>query len=354
MTTLIHDVAGLQDMELDLAGDYQLVNNIDASATSTWNGGDGFDPIGSSVNKFTGSFDGKGYAIDSLYIHRSGEGDCGLFGNVGDNVTIQNVSLTNIEVFGSGQTGYGALAGRVGENCTIKKCSASGVRTYGSSYVGGLVGLLGIGSTMQNCYATLPVTGNDGTIGGLIGVANTDSIIENCYATGAITHLDTFYPRAGGFVGLNWGIIRRCFAIGDIAGYNQNGGFVGYNGGTIENCYARGDVTSNDKVGGFCGQNVGTIDDSYSTGAPIGNEDVGGFCGINDDTITNCFWDTQTSGEATSDGGTGKTTTQMKTQSTFTDAGWNFTTIWDIDGVTNNGYPFLNPRAGFAQTAIIG
>ena len=59
------------------------------------------------------------------------------------------------------------------------------------------------------------------------------------------------------------------------------------------------------------------------------------------------FWDTQTSGMTTSEGGTGKTTAEMQTQNTFTDAGWDFVgedvngtdDIWDIEG-TN--YPNLS------------
>ncbi len=31
----------------------------------------------------------------------------------------------------------------------------------------------------------------------------------------------------------------------------------------------------------------------------------------------------------------------MKDETTFTGAGWDFNTVWDIDGSTNNGYPFL-------------
>jgi hypothetical protein len=46
--------------------------------------------------------------------------------------------------------------------------------------------------------------------------------------------------------------------------------------------------------------------------------------GSNNGGITSSFWDMETSGHATSDGGIGKTTTKMQTQSTFTDAGWDF------------------------------
>ena len=40
--------------------------------------------------------------------------------------------------------------------------------------------------------------------------------------------------------------------------------------------------------------------------------------------ITSSFWDTETSGQSTSDGGTGKTTAEMQTAFTFLDAGWDF------------------------------
>ena len=67
---------------------------------------------------------------------------------------------------------------------------------------------------------------------------------------------------------------------------------------------------------------------------------VGGYSG-SEDVIVACFWDKETSGQLTSFGGTGRNTIAMKTKSNFTDAGWNFVTIWNIDEVTNNGYPFL-------------
>ena len=36
------------------------------------------------------------------------------------------------------------------------------------------------------------------------------------------------------------------------------------------------------------------------------------------------FWDVETSGQVTSDGGTGKMTTEMQTANTFLEAGWDF------------------------------
>jgi hypothetical protein len=129
-------------------------------------------------------------------------------------------------------------------------------------------------------------------------------------------------------------------------------GLCGYNwSGTISNCYATGSVTvgvNSYFLGGLCGVNYGTISNSYATGSVSGDFYDGGLCGYNwSGTIINCFWDVQTSGVTYSDGGTGKTTAQMQTQSTFTDAGWDFVDeiangtddFWDICDGTN--YPKL-------------
>ncbi len=69
---------------------------------------------------------------------------------------------------------------------------------------------------------------------------------------------------------------------------------------------------------------------------------LGGLCGCNDGIITNCFWDVETSGMGVSDGGTGKTTLEMQTESTFSDANWDFTVVplWRMP-FQAVGYPML-------------
>ena len=65
--------------------------------------------------------------------------------------------------------------------------------------------------------------------------------------------------------------------------------------------------------------------------------------------ITACFWDTEASGNATSDAGAGKTTAEMKTLSTYTDSSWDFIdetvngteNYWGINNEQHDGYPFL-------------
>jgi hypothetical protein len=67
---------------------------------------------------------------------------------------------------------------------------------------------------------------------------------------------------------------------------------------------------------------------------------LGDLCG----SAAGLFWDTDTSGTTLygcGDDVTGKTTSQMTTKSTFTNAGWDFSTVWGMEGTYNDGYPYL-------------
>ncbi len=176
-------------------------------------------------------------------------------------------------------------------------------------------------ATIKNIGVECNVTGNSSTAG-LVGEADGISTIQNCYT------------------------------IGYIVGYNSTGGLVGFAnctaGATISNCYSRAIVSGNYYTAGLVGEAWRVIfTNCYSSGQVISNQtQKGGFIGRNiNSTANDCFWDTETSGLATSLIGTGKTTAEMKTQATFTN--WNFATnpiIWDIDA-ENSGYPHLHWQA---------
>ena len=123
-------------------------------------------------------------------------------------------------------------------------------------------------------------------------------------------------------------------------------------GGVIENVgMVNIDVTGLLSVGGLVGKNIGgNVSNSYSTGNVTGNYCVGGLVGKNEGTVSNSFWDTETSGQGSSDGGTGKLTAEMQDITTFSGATWdivavalnetNPTYIWNI--VDDETYPFLS------------
>jgi len=341
---IIWDVDDLQAMENDLTAYYELANDIDASATSGWNGDAGFVPI----SDFIGELDGKDHTISNLYINRLGEYHQALFGRIGDltstPVVLKNIKMTGVDIT-SNASYVAALVGYIrGTTCTISNCSSTGsvtMMTPGYNYTGGLIGYM-TGGIVKDCYSTCTVSGVD-RVGGLIAEMG-DGDVDRCYATGNVSASRDF---GGGLTGyLKNGSIDKCYATGAVTvGDDYGGGFVGnIDNGIVSDCYARGSVTVTDvAAGGFAGMCYGTLDNCYSTGAVSseGVQWVGGFCGSGAEVrMTNCFWDTQTSGQSTSDGGTGKTTAQMTTESTFTGAGWDFTTpIWYINRTINDGYP---------------
>lgn len=67
----IEDCLDLQAMNSYLTSYFILNGNIDCSASSGWNSGSGFMPIGDGTNKFTGVFNGNGKVISDLYINKS-------------------------------------------------------------------------------------------------------------------------------------------------------------------------------------------------------------------------------------------------------------------------------------------
>ena len=113
---------------------------------------------------------------------------------------------------------------------------------------------------------------------------------------------------------------------------------MGSNAGSIGNSYSIGNVTGETIVGGLAGENAGSIVDSYSSGAVVGgtNNLVGGLLGslLSGGTVMDSFWDTQTSGQFLSAGGTGETTAQLLSLSTYNNAGWSI-------GTDPNNYTWL-------------
>lgn len=101
-------------------------------------------------------------------------------------------------------------------------------------------------------------------------------------------------------------------------------------------------------IGAFSGTSGYWISSCYSTGsvyydgtdAPTNK----GFHGQAGGTFANAnnFFDSDVSNQSTGVGATAKTTALMKTKATFTNAGWNFTTIWAMKSDYNNGYPNLD------------
>jgi len=112
-------------------------------------------------------------------------------------------------------------------------------------------------------------------------------------------------------------------------------------------------VDGNNIIGGLVGHNEGTISNCYATGPVTGDVNVGALVGYDDGgSYVSCFWDSDVNpdangiGNATDPNVIGKPTDEMQTESTFTDAGWDFVGetvngIEDIWFIPQQDYPHL-------------
>jgi len=305
----LNDIGNHQD---DCNKYFVLVNDFNLAEYT----GTQFNRIGTEALPFSGVFDGNDRKIWNFTWNSNGISYIGLFGYLGIGGQVKNLGMENVDVTVTNGWYVGGLIGY--NEGTITNCHATG-SVSGVAFTGGLVGYH-VGGGIINCYSTGSVGGEVGDVkGGLVGYAKNSEII-NSYSTCSVS---TGGKCVGGLVGLN-------------------------SGGTITNSYSSGTVSStNFAVGGLLGinQENGTVSSCYSTGRVLGGIGktgpiAGGLVGtMLYGMITASFWDIETSGLNKSAGGTGKTTAEMKTMSTFINAGWDFVNIWDICEGTN--YPRL-------------
>jgi hypothetical protein len=286
-----HDLDAIRN---DLTKSYILMNGLDSAtagymelASPTANGGEGWQPIGTEHDWFTGTFDGQGHEIRDLFINRPGEDLVGLFGYVDEEGVIANIGVVNATV--TGNLGVGSLVGMNYGNVSNSYSTGS---VSGYDVVGGLVGL-NVGNTSY-CYFAGSVTGTGSAggvtgVGGLVGTNYGD--ISYCYSSGIVTGMSP----VGGLVGADYfGTVSHSYSSGSVSGQDGVGGLVGGNGlGTVSNSYATGSVTGNLGVGGLMGSNAyGTVSNSYSTGSVSGDDFVGGLLGYNayNSTVSNSYY----------------------------------------------------------------
>ena len=205
-STTIKNAHQLQLMAMDLSGKYVLGSNIDAIQTGSffdvWP--NRFVPIGTAITNFTGTFDGGGHTIKSLF---SGTNvDVGLFGVTGSTSIIKNVGLVTGSFIGTNAVGslVGNNNGSV-ENSYASNSNIGGNFTINAGVVGGLVG--NNNGSITNSYASAntiyAANSSNQPVGSIFGglVGNNNGSIVNAYV-GSSTPL-TLGLTFGALVGNN-------------------------------------------------------------------------------------------------------------------------------------------------------
>ena len=225
------------------------------------------------------------------------------------------------------------------------------------------------GDFKGNGYAisnlTINRTGSTDT--GLFGAAHTSARIESLGVTNASVTSSEDYT--GILVGSTYGEVVACYATGSVTGTKILGGLVGWTRGSISSSYSTASVSGNEDLGGLLGRKHAdaSVTNSYSTGAVSGTKNTGGLIGDSGSgtgAVTASYWDTQTSNQSSSSGGsgvTGQTTSGLQTPTGYTGiySAWNANLDgqsgnddpWDFG--TSSQYPALKYGAANATDALV-
>lgn len=300
--------------------------------------------VGSVAGIAEGSF--ENVHVTNSFVQGSGcvGGIVGYFSKDSmENVSYQGEVNGIYRVGGVAGVSHSQIVNASADICIVAKRDSSGKRS--SEQIGGVAGYAE--GRIYNSHSSgviIPNAVHAGSVGGLVGESR--STIINCYSSVDLLSVSdsgktyVFDNRIGGLVGDNRDPIIRAYATGNIEGTSSVGGLVGANSNMIQQTYAQGSVKGEEYVGGLVGRNTtesygnfhdsGSVEISYAGNKVVGNENVGGLVGYNRveaKRITNSYWDKELSGLDSSDGGTGLSTKEMMTRSSF--VGWDTLGGWD-------------------------
>jgi len=242
----------------------------------------------------------------------------------------------------------GGIAGQLGATGSITNSENSGNVTGTSDYTGGIVG--SSAGSISNATNSAKVDGVR-YVGGVVGQLTGTATVTEASNRGSIS--GTSY--VGGLAGdtATSTVIRRSVNQGSVVGGQSVGGVTGRSAGQITDSYNMGSVAGESEVGGVAGTSSGNVTNAFNAGSITGATLVGGFIGnFTGGSLTACFWDTQTSGVSggigngsTVSGLTGLESSRMKLLNTFSDPGWDISTIYGGSSVwriyDTDTYPIL-------------
>ena len=157
-------------------------------------------PIGTSTNKYAGTFDGQGHKIENLSIS-SDQSGVGFFGQT-NGATIQKVEFlkAKVTITGNSAQNTGIVVG-ICDGGTISQCAVVNSYINGRDHTGSIAGSAKGGVTISNCYSNAKVSSTY-QAGGFVGTANGDMTLEKCIFMGPRIDATTNTGTAAGLISL--------------------------------------------------------------------------------------------------------------------------------------------------------
>jgi subtilisin family serine protease len=208
---LIETAEQLNNVRYSLASHFKQIALINLN-TPPWNLEEGWKPIGSEADPFSGQYNGNGNVINGLFINRPNDDHAGLFSVLSG--SIANLGITDFYI--SANELAGALCGK-NENADITTCFSSG-EIHSTGISGGICGMNS--GNINNCYSAVQIV-SEYLAGGLCGINS--GTIHSSYAVG----FNTTNEQSGGLVALeNNGLTHYSYWNTETtAQVTSNGGF---------------------------------------------------------------------------------------------------------------------------------
>jgi len=334
----------LDNIKLNKSENYILMNDIIFEKSdyekggSFYNSGKGWEPI----TYFSGILDGNGYAIKNLYVNNSNSDYMGFLGR--SSGSIKNLHLSNVNIIGKDYVG--GIVGHLTDNGSISNCIVDG-DILGNTYVGGFCGY------EEGCEAAYLYESFGANIEKSV---NLSTVTGSRYVGGFAGYMDSGYRSFDGGVSADsyTANIKYCINSGEING-SYAGGIAGYCSGKllayrkwyyksyIEYCYNTGRISGKENIGGISGDatyNGQIIKKCYSIGQISSETSL--FAGISWSAFGedySYYLDESAIGGGSSLYGIAKSEDQLRKQTTY--QGWDFDTVWTMDGREDYPYPEL-------------
>lgn len=218
-------------------------------------GGEIWTPIGtSSANRFGGTFEGQGYAIENLAT-REGSDYQGLFGYIDTGGKVSNLTITGTV---KGRNYVGAAAGY--NYGTIENVVNEAAISATGQSTGGIAGYLNKGtilSCINNGAVTNPYSSTSASCGtgGICGYAASSAVISNSANHGDVNGVNMY--SVGGIAGyISSSTLENVYNTGNVTG-KRAGGLIGYSTSlTVKKAYNAGIVTT---TGTYAGELIGYV-----------------------------------------------------------------------------------------------
>ncbi len=265
-----------------------------------------WEPVGSDDKPFNGILDGRGKTISNITVV-GGEGVKGLFGVLGSNAKIMNITFKNVKIVSADGIQYvGVIAGK-NSGGTIVDVTIENYDITGGINIGAVVGLNG--GIIENAkvintdktFKNINTNNNQVEKVGGIAAINKGTISSSSNSVElTIQKNDDSNTYVGGIAGETSGYISETTCTSSIlskAPSNRVGGIVGFNTGKINRVAYKGSITgntdnNNNYVAGIAGYNVsgGQIEKSSAQGTLTGYNVAGlvGYNASNEARISQC------------------------------------------------------------------